>query len=255
MSAILHAQDISVSFGAVQACSDITLEVHEGEILGLIGPNGSGKSTFMNAITGVVPASGAVTVAGVGIPMERPGDARRAGMVRAYQTPQNFMALSCIDNVCLSDLDETGSSVWEAVLRRRATMNHERRRWQSAAAALERVGLLAQAESPASLLTYGQQRLLELARGMAGNPIVLLLDEPSAGLNQSETDNLADLLTQLGREGLPMLLVDHKIDFVDQLCDRLVVLQEGSVIASGETSEVWSDQAVVDAYLGVGLDE
>jgi branched-chain amino acid transport system ATP-binding protein len=255
VSPILHAQDISVAFGAVQACDEITLEVHEGEILGLIGPNGSGKSTFMNAITGVVPASGSVTVAGTGVPLGKPGDARTAGMVRAYQTPQNFMALSCIDNVCLSDLDRAGSSVWEAAFRRPTTMRHERRRWSEGATALDRVGLLELAESPASLLTYGQQRLLELARGMAGNPIVLLLDEPSAGLNQPETDNLADLLIELGHEGLPMLLVDHKIDFLDRLCDRLVVLQEGRVIASGETSEVWADQAVVDAYLGVGLDD
>ena len=240
-----------MSFGAVQACRDVALDAATGVITGLIGPNGSGKSTLLNALTGVVTASGTVRVGEHDVPLGDPGGARRAGILRTHQTPHNYGELSCLDNACLAMLDPAGRNVLSSLVRRRHVARHEQVRWERAAAALERVGLSHLAEVPASALTYGQARLLELARSLAGDPAVLLMDEPSAGLNAAETDELADLLESVRADGITMVLVDHKVDFVDRLCERIVVLDQGAVIAAGSPAEVWADQRVVDAYLGV----
>ena len=251
MTAAMAARGIRVSFGAVQACRDVELDAAAGVITGLIGPNGSGKSTLLNALTGVVPATGTVHVGERAVPLGQPGSARRAGILRTHQTPHNYAELSCLDNACLAMLDPASRTVVSALFRRRHVARHERDRWERAAAALERVGLRHLAEVPAAALTYGQARLLELARSLAGDPAVLLMDEPSAGLNAAETDELAGLLESVRSDGITMVLVDHKVDFVDRLCERIVVLDQGAVIASGAPSEVWADQRVVDAYLGV----
>lgn len=253
--ATLSARSVNVSFGAVRACRDISIDAPAGAITGLIGPNGSGKSTLLNALTGVVPATGTVTLDRAVIPLGRPAEIRRAGFVRMHQTPHNYAELSCLDNVCLSMLDPAGRSVITALFRRRFTLAHERRRWAAARDALEQVGLDHLAESPASALTYGQSRLLELARSLAGEPLVLLMDEPSAGLNAAETTHLATLLETLRRDDLVMVLVDHKVDFIDRLCERIVVLDQGAVIAEGTPTDVWANQHVVDAYIGVSIDE
>ena len=240
-----------VSFGAVHACRDVDLEAAPGVITGLVGPNGSGKSTLLNALTGVVPATGTVHVGDRSVALGRPATSRRAGILRTHQTPHNYAELSCLDNACLAMLDPASRTVLGALFRRRQVGRHERRRWELAAAALERVGLGHLAEVPAAALTYGQARLLELARSLAGDPAVLLMDEPSAGLNAAETDGLAELLESVRADGITMVLVDHKVDFLDRLCGRIVVLDQGAVIASGSPAEVWADQRVVDAYLGV----
>jgi ABC-type branched-subunit amino acid transport system ATPase component len=242
-----------VSFGAVRACRDIDLDAGAGVITGLIGPNGSGKSTLLNALTGMVPATGAVSLDGREIPLGRPAAIRRAGFVRMHQTPHNYAELSCLDNVCLSMLDPVGRSIVAGLFRRRHTLAHERTRWAAAEAALGRVGLAHLAEVPAGALTYGQSRLLELARSLAGEPAVLLMDEPSAGLNAAETVHLATLLESVRHDDLVMVLVDHKVDFIDRLCERIVVLDQGFVIADGSPADVWAEQRVVDAYLGVSL--
>jgi ABC-type branched-subunit amino acid transport system ATPase component len=248
---VLTARGIRVSFGAVQACRDVDLDAAPGVITGLIGPNGSGKSTLLNALTGVVPATGSVHVGDRSVALGQPGTARRAGILRTHQTPHNYAELSCLDNACLAMLDPASRTVVSALFRRRRVARHERRRWARAAGALERVGLSHLGEVPAAALTYGQARLLELARSLAGDPAVLLMDEPSAGLNAAETDGLAELLESVRADGITMVLVDHKVDFLDRLCGRIVVLDQGAIIASGSPAEVWADQRVVDAYLGV----
>lgn len=247
----LAARAIRVSFGAVQACRDVDLDAATGVITGLIGPNGSGKSTLLNALTGVVTASGTLRVGDHDVALGHPGGARRAGILRTHQTPHNYAELSCLDNACLAMLDPAGRTVLSSLVRRRHVARHEQARWTRAAAALDRVGLSHLAEVPAAALTYGQARLLELARSLAGNPAVLLMDEPSAGLNAAETDELAELLESVRADGITMVLVDHKVDFVDRLCERIVVLDQGAVIVAGSPAEVWADQRVVDAYLGV----
>lgn len=250
-SAILKAAEIHVSFGGVRAVDGVSLDVREGEILGLVGPNGSGKTTFINALTGVVPASGYFEVNGMRVPLGTPGRSRVAGLLRTYQSPQTYDHLSCIEDVLISTSDRRLNGVLASWFMRPAMVRRERDRWAIAMDALGRVGLAELAEQPASRLTYGQRRLLELARAIAAHPTVLLLDEPSAGLDASETEVLAQHLHELRREGVSLLVIDHKLDFITGLCDRVAVLELGRLVAVGDAATVFEDQRVVDAYLGV----
>lgn len=249
--AVLVADDIRVQFGGVRAVDGVSLSVLEDEILGLVGPNGSGKTTFLNALTGVVPASGSVEVHGAGVPFGKPWRVRRLGVVRTFQAPQTYIHLTCLEDVLLSAPDRTLSGMTAACSVRPAMISRERARWDDAAAALEQVGLGDVAEDPTARLSYGQRRLLELARAINAQPRILLLDEPSAGLDASETEQLAEHLRNLQREGVSMLLVDHKLDFITSLCDRIAVLELGQLVAVGAADTVFEDQRVVDAYLGV----
>lgn len=247
---MLEARDVQVSFGGVRAVDGVDLTVADGEIHGLVGPNGSGKSTFINALTGVVPASGQVVVDGEPLPLGRPAAATRRGILRTFQTPQTVLSLTCIDNVLLATADRRNTGVLAAWFARPAMWRDERERWARAVAALERVGLGALAEHSAAPLSYGRRRLLELAAVIAGDPSLILLDEPAAGLNAAETEQLAALLASLRDEGRDILLVEHKVDFLNLLCDRLTVLQLGRVVTVGPPEQVWRDEQVMDAYLG-----
>lgn len=248
---MLEATRISVSFGGVRAVRDVSLSVNEHEIVGLVGPNGSGKTTFLNALTGLVTASGAARLEGQTVPLGDPAATRALGMLRTFQTPQTYIDLTCIENAALGVADRTATGLTGAWLRRPSMWRHERERWQQAGAALERVDLGGFTQRSAEGLSYGQQRMLEIARALAAAPRIVLMDEPAAGLNEAETAQLGRLLAELRDEGLTLLVVDHKIDFLDRLCDRLVVLQLGEVIAEGTPEDVFRDPAVMDAYLGV----
>jgi ABC-type branched-subunit amino acid transport system ATPase component len=248
---MLSAEEISVSFGGVRAVSGVSLELAGDELLGLVGPNGSGKTTFLNALCGIAAAKGRLTVDGATVPLGRPRAAWRAGLARVFQAPQAFEALSCLENVLLSSADPSLRGITGSWIARPWMWGKERRRWARAMDALDVVGLAHLALQPAAMLTYGQRRLLELARALAGDPKVLLLDEPSAGLNDAETAGLGDLLRRVRSGGLALLLIDHKVDFIDLLCDRIVVLELGQVIAEGPPQEVWRDHRVMSAYLGV----
>jgi ABC-type branched-subunit amino acid transport system ATPase component len=251
---VLTAEEVTVAFGGVRAVDRVSLEVAGRELLGLVGPNGSGKTTLLNAICGIVPASGSLTVCGRPVRLGRPGAARRAGIARVFQAPQTYAELSCVDNVLLATPDGALRGLTGAWPARPLMWRREKARWSCALAALDTVGLADRALEPAASLSYGQRRLLELARGLAGEPSVLLLDEPSAGLNDGETAALAGLLRQVRAGGTTLVVVDHKIDFLDALCDRLVVLELGRVIAQGVPAEVWRDERVISAYLGVPAD-
>jgi branched-chain amino acid transport system ATP-binding protein len=251
---MLEAQDIGVRFGGVVAVDGVSVSLAAGEWLGVVGPNGSGKTTFLNALTGAVPATGSLRVEGVRVPLGRPRASRRAGLMRVFQAPQIFTDLTCLENVLLASADREWMGFAGSLAIRPLMWKRERARWIAAEAALEQVGLGALAKEMAADLTYGQQRLLDIARGLCGQPRVLLLDEPSAGLNDAETDNLAALLRTLYGTQLSVLLIEHKVDFLDRLCDRLVVLELGKTIAEGSPSEVWSNERVVNAYLGVAED-
>jgi ABC-type branched-subunit amino acid transport system ATPase component len=249
--AILRAVDIRVSFGGVRAVDGVSLDLRDGEILGLVGPNGSGKTTFLNALNGVVPASGYVEVAGHPVQLGVLGSIRSVGVLRTYQSPQTYDHLSCLEDVLISTADRKLTGVLASMFLRPAVNRRERRRWGIAIDALTRVGLGNLAEEPAGRLTYGQRRLLELARAIAAEPRVLLLDEPSAGLDVSETEELSGHLHALRDEGVSLLVIDHKLDFITGLCDRVAVLELGHLVAVGDAATVFEDQRVVDAYLGV----
>jgi branched-chain amino acid transport system ATP-binding protein len=250
---ILNATGITVRFGAVTAVDDVDLRVGD-ELVGIVGPNGSGKTTLLNALCGVVPAVGKLQVDEREVPLANPRRSCLAGIARVFQAPQTFTGLSCLENVLLGSDDRRWRGMTGAWLNRPGMVRHERARWAQAHDLLDLVGLGPFAAEPAESLTYGQQRLLELARAAMARPRLVLLDEPSAGLNDAETAGLAELLRQLRMDGPPMVLIDHKVDFLDGLCDRIVVLELGSVIAEGRPTEIWTNDRVRRAYLGVGPD-
>jgi branched-chain amino acid transport system ATP-binding protein len=245
---LLQADRISVSFGGVRGVDDVSATCEAGELLGIIGPNG--KTTFLNALTGVVAAKGTLRVEGRSVALGHPTRAYDAGLLRMFQAPQMFPSFTVLENVLVSSRDHRAAGFFGCWGFRPGMWRHERSRWTAGHAALERVGLDQLADEPATSLSYGNQRLVELARALVAVPKVLMLDEPSAGLNDAETDNLAELIRAMQRDGLGILLVDHKIDFIDQLCDRVVVLELGTKIAEGPPAEIWADARVMDAYLG-----
>jgi branched-chain amino acid transport system ATP-binding protein len=247
---MLEAKGIGVSFGAVKAVDHIDLALAPGEVVGIAGPNGSGKSTFLNAITGLVPARGSVRIAGTAVRMGRPEAVSRLGVRRTFQTPQVHDRLTCLENVLVGMPDLALRSVSAAWLWRPGMWRRERERWDTGMEALRFVGLGRLCDVPAGALSYGQRRLLEIARVKAGQPRVVLMDEPAAGLNQVETGELLGLLRHMVTPESGLIVVEHKMDFIQSLCSRLVVLELGRVIAQGPPAEVLRDQNVIDAYLG-----
>lgn len=246
----LKATDITVTFGGVTAVNAVSIEIEPAAALSIVGPNGSGKTTLLNAIGGLLPAHGRVEVDGTEMPMARPTRIARAGVARTFQTPQVIDDLSCIDNVLLSSADRTATDLVAAWLTRPAMLKRERRRWAEAAESLERFGLAEHAEAPASRLTYGQRRWLELARVAVAHPRYLFADEPSAGLNDVETDVLAGHLRALRDDGIGIALVDHKVDFLRTVTETAVVLALGNKIAEAPIRDVWDLPEVQEAYLG-----
>jgi ABC-type branched-subunit amino acid transport system ATPase component len=247
---VLTGTGLHVAFGGVVAVGDVDLEVAPGRVLAVVGPNGSGKTTLLNAVTGLVARQGRVVVDGDEVAGGRPAPVRAAGVLRTFQTPQVLDELSCIDNVLLATSDRRRRGLAASLVGRPGMLAHERSRWADAARCLDRYGLGAAATAPASELTYGQRRWLELARVELAGPRYLLADEPSAGLNDAETDRLAGHLRDLRDQGVGIALVDHKVDFLRATADRALVLSLGRVVAEAAIDEVWDDPAVQEAYLG-----
>jgi branched-chain amino acid transport system ATP-binding protein len=243
-----------VRFGGLTAVDGVCLRVGEGDAVGIVGPNGSGKSTLLNALCGLVPASGRLQIDGAEIPLGQPGRSAASGLQRIFQSPQECASLSCIENVALASRNRRFHGLAAAWLTRPAMWANERQRWRQAAAALDRVGLLHRAEQPASVLSYGERRMLEFARAIAGEPHILVMDEPSAGLNASETADLQEVISSFTKDGLTLLVVEHKVEFLHALCQRLIVLELGRRIAEGTPDEVWKDPQVANAYLGTTSD-
>jgi ABC-type branched-subunit amino acid transport system ATPase component len=251
MNDVLRVRDVSVSFGAVKAVDHVSLAVPAGGfVLGIAGPNGSGKTTLLNAITGIVPASGSLEVDGAPVRLGRGYTVRRSGIVRAFQAPQVLPDLTVAENVLLGSSDRRASGLAGAWPLRLHMLRTERERLATALDALERVGIVDLADRPAGALAYGQQRLLELARCISAKPRLLMLDEPAAGLNMAETEHLARVVRAIAADPLSLIVIEHKIAFLNVICDELLVLELGKVIAGGPPDQVWSDQRVVDAYLG-----
>jgi branched-chain amino acid transport system ATP-binding protein len=251
VSAFLECKGLTVRFGGVVAVDDVSLSIEDGgEVVGLIGPNGSGKSTFLNAVSGLVPAKGRVEVEGRSVAFGRPGVMARNGVFRTYQTPQVDAELTCIENTLVTSPDLAMRGLLGSWPLRPAMWRREKARWQEAGEVLERVGLLDRANRRAAGLSYGERRRLEIARALMARPRLLLMDEPAAGLNTTETGRLADLLSEVTSSGISLVLIEHKIAFIEQLCHRIIVLELGHEIASGPPKEVWLDPTVMRAYLG-----
>lgn len=251
---ILETRKASKHFGGLKAVNEVTMQVRPGEILGIIGPNGAGKTTFFNLITATYRlTSGQVLFEGKDISHLSAEKVARLGIARTFQNIKLFKFLSVLENVKVGFHTRTQTSLFDSILHTGCYKRDEALANQEGMAILERVGLGDRAGLMAGNLPYGLQRRLEIARALALSPKVLLLDEPAAGMNPSETADLMEFIRQLNQDGITIVVIEHDMKFVMNLCHRIVVINYGQKLAEGTPEEVTSNPQVIEAYLGAGL--
>lgn len=248
---LLRVEGVSRYFGGVHAVDEVTMAVRAGTVHGLIGPNGAGKTTLINLLTGFYrPSAGHITLGGQRLDGRRPHQIARMGVARTFQNIRLFGALPAVDNVLVARHRDGVRRSLGRVLFLPAAARAERREREAALDSLRQLGVHGDATRPAGTLAYGDQRRVEIARALATEPRLLLLDEPAAGMNREETERLGDAIRALLRPGRAILLIEHDLPLVMRLCDAITVLNFGRVIATGTPAEVAADPAVVEAYLG-----
>jgi branched-chain amino acid transport system ATP-binding protein len=257
MAALLELVKVSLSFGGLRVVSDLDLEVKEGEIVSLIGPNGAGKTTVFNLVTGIYdPHEGEILLDGRNIAGLQPHRISQLGIARTFQTLRLFLNMSVKENVMAAAYGRTSAGIFRSMLR---TPGMRREEKEINRLAEERLGFFGQRlmgyrwDQPAYSLSYANRRRLEIARATATGPRILLLDEPAAGMNPSETHEITELIAQLRDEGgYTILLIEHDMHVVEGISDRVVALDHGVKIAEGSFEAVATDPRVVEAYLGLG---
>jgi branched-chain amino acid transport system ATP-binding protein len=253
---ILRVDNVTKSFGGLDALRDVTFAVHQGQIKALIGPNGAGKTTLFNLASGSYkPTRGKVFFSGADVTGRPPHRICRMGLGRTFQHSLVFEDMSLVDNVAVGRYARTKSGLLSAVLTLPRHRREERETFKAAHEALRRVGLDDRAGEQAGNLPMGERHLLEIARALASEPRLLLLDEPAAGLNDEETSRLADTVRKIRDEGVTVLLVEHDMTFVMDISDEVVVLDYGRKIAEGPPLMIQDNEEVIKAYLGEELAE
>jgi branched-chain amino acid transport system ATP-binding protein len=252
---VLEASGVTMRFGGLLAVNDVNLTVREGEIVGLIGPNGAGKTTFFNCLTGLYkPTSGQVRFAGKPL-APKPRAVVRAGMARTFQNIRLFANMTALENVMVGRYCRTSSGALTSVLHGPKFRHEEAATRKRAQELLDFVGLGRSAEHLARNMPYGDQRRLEIARALATDPKLILLDEPTAGMNPQETKQASDLIFKIRDSGLSVVVIEHDMRFIFNLCDRVLCLVRGEALIEGTPGEVQSDPRVIEAYIGTGEDD
>lgn len=249
---MLKIQKIKKHFGGIYALNGCSLEVQPHSITGMIGPNGSGKTTLFNVITGFYRADeGDVYFHEHRIHGLQPDAITMRGLVRTFQLSRVFSSMTVLENMMLAAPHQHGESVWKSFLRPGSVQRQEKTIYEKAIEWLNFVNLYEKREERAGNLSYGQQKLLEFARALMVAPRLLLLDEPTAGVNPLLTEQMAQLILQLREQGMTFFVIEHNMGFVKKICDRVIVLDYGEKIAEGIFTEIQKNTRVIEAYLGV----
>lgn len=248
---VLSAQNISKRFGGVQALKGITLQVNQGEIFGLMGPNGAGKTTLFNVLTGYYrPDQGTISLAGRLLPVGQPYKVAQRGLIRTFQNIRLFSEMSVLDNVRVGAHIRSTQGLWGAIWPRKSVLIQEQELSRKSREYLAWVGLEQYEDRMARTLSYGQQRRLEIARALASQPSVLALDEPAAGMNSIEREELGLMIQKIRQRGVTIIVIEHDVRWMMGLCDRLMVLHHGECLAEGLPLEIQRHPEVIQAYLG-----
>jgi branched-chain amino acid transport system ATP-binding protein len=248
---LFSTKSLTKSFGGVSAVSSVTLSIEEGKIVGLIGPNGAGKTTFFNVISGVLPpTSGDFYLEGGRITGLRPYRISRLGIARTFQNIRLFSGMTAFENVFVGRHARTRAGLLAAMFGGKTKVREDDQSIVLINTILSSLELGDAADLPADTLSYGQQRRLEIARALATEPKLLLLDEPSAGMNTRETEKLMEMIVRIRSRGITVLLIEHDMNLVMGICEKIVVLDHGRKIAEGTPGEIRDNEEVIEAYLG-----
>ncbi|AFY93813.1 ABC transporter ATP-binding protein [Chamaesiphon minutus] len=249
---LLSATGLCKTFGGVKAVQHAGIEVATGSITGLIGPNGAGKTTFFNLLSNFIrPDSGRIQLNGRDIHTMQPHQIARLGMVRTFQVAKALSRMSVLENMLLGAKNPAGEKIWEVLLKPKLVQSQQRELKDKAMSILTSVGLSAKANDYAGGLSGGQRKLLEIGRALMADPQLILLDEPAAGVNPRLIEDICGHILNWRKHGLTFLIIEHNMDVIMTLCDRVWVLAEGTNLVDGTPNTVQNDSRVIEAYLGI----